>query len=304
MSCKEAESSTNKSMRTAANSLFAHHLPLAKNTNLDGSLPNFAMHYYDIRLNNICNFKCRTCSGVYSSSIAAEEGDTFPALRRRNRAAFDNMVASVMEHLDEIEIFYFAGGEPMLMQEHYDILDTLLAHGKSHVKLNYNTNISTLTFKGRSVLDLWNQFEDVNLGISLDGSWERAAYIRNGSNWEQILGNIALIKQNAPKVKLRVATTISTYNALSVVDFHNEMIDTGIFTAEQIDIASAFGDINDLRILPAEVKSKVEALMTNTRVNYKSIVQHMNSIDKSYLYPEYLKHVNRIDALRGESLTH
>jgi len=45
---------------------------LVTDTNIDGSLSNFEMRYFDMRFSNICNFKCRTCGQEYSSQWEQE----------------------------------------------------------------------------------------------------------------------------------------------------------------------------------------------------------------------------------------
>ena len=81
--------------------------------------------------------------------------------------------------MDGLEEIYFAGGEPLIMEEHYRILKKLDERKMYHVRLKYNTNFSQMTFKKLDVMEIWNRFESVKIGASLDGMGKRGEYLRN-----------------------------------------------------------------------------------------------------------------------------
>ena len=72
--CYEQEENGFFSMRNSQNKNFGHHIALVDKTNDDGSLDDFKLRYYDIRFSNLCNFSCRTCGSLFSSSWFAEIG--------------------------------------------------------------------------------------------------------------------------------------------------------------------------------------------------------------------------------------
>ena len=59
-----------------------------------------------------------------------------------------------MTHVEEI---YFAGGEPLISDHHYHIIDKLLENQIYVHTIRYNTNLSTLTYKGRNIIDIWKE---------------------------------------------------------------------------------------------------------------------------------------------------
>jgi hypothetical protein len=59
------------------------------------------------------------------------------------------------------------------MEEHYRILKELDRRKMYHVRLIYNTNFSKLTFKDMDVLELWNKFDSVSVGASLDAEGDQ-----------------------------------------------------------------------------------------------------------------------------------
>jgi MoaA/NifB/PqqE/SkfB family radical SAM enzyme len=193
---------------------------------------------WDVRFSNLCNLKCRTCDHINSSSIAEE---TVSSLKRKVpvlQKAFDeknDFFEFFKNNLDSIEEIYFCGGEPLLLAEHYEILDILVEHKKFDLVLRYNTNCTRLTFKDKNVVtDYWNLFKKVRLSLSLDAGWEQASIIRNGSTWDNILSNLRTIKQNCPDIYLQLCPTISILNAFHLPKMHLFLADEGIIHIDNI----------------------------------------------------------------------
>jgi radical SAM protein with 4Fe4S-binding SPASM domain len=172
-SCYHAESAGVKSFRQSVNQEYADFLDFAEDTNTDGSLDSMKLKYLDIRWSNICNFKCRSCSSTYSSSWATEDnkhGQSKKVYIFSGGENNNNLYDQIKPHLSDIKEIYFAGGEPLLMDKHYEILEYLIATDNTDIKIRYNSNLSSLFFKNISVIDLWKRFSNVHLNVSLD-SW-------------------------------------------------------------------------------------------------------------------------------------
>lgn len=204
-----------------ANHMFGGYFDLVRETNPDGSLPDFNVKSLDIRWSNICNFKCRTCGDWNSSSWAIENRS--PNIHLKATGDNASLVERYSNSIGDLAEVYFAGGEPLIMEEHYDMLDRLIAAGNTKLRLRYNTNMSVLSYKSTSVLDLWNLFDDVQLSVSLDSWGERAAYIRHGTDWDVICRNIISVKEKLPHVKIGFNAVVSVFNAMTLPEFMREM---------------------------------------------------------------------------------
>ena len=88
--------------------------------------------------------------GVYSSSKWHQEamelhGDTTGAdtkgVLEFNSNGKEDVFKQVDRFINDVEEIYFAGGEPLVMEEHYLILEKLIAAGRTDVRLRYNTNL-------------------------------------------------------------------------------------------------------------------------------------------------------------------
>lgn len=151
----------------------------------------FDFKYLDVRFSNLCNFSCKTCDHINSSGYTQDLKSTqlWPENTPTVKRAFKNnsdFLPFFEKNVDTIEEIYFCGGEPLLLKEHYEILDLLIAHKKFDIELRYNTNLSNLKFGPRSVVDLWKKFTRVRIGASLDASHQRAEYMRKGTVWSDI----------------------------------------------------------------------------------------------------------------------
>lgn len=310
--CYRSEEVGNKSFRQSINQRFEKYVPLALNTNADGSLDEMHLKYLDVRWSNICNFKCRSCSSTYSSSWATEDND-----QGHNKKVFifaggqnnDELYSQFLPHFSEIEEFYFAGGEPLLTDKHYDILEYLISIGRTNVKLRYNTNISNLKYKGKSVLDLWQHFNDIDVYASLDSWAARAEYIREGTDWTEIESNILTIRKQVPHVNLQMSTVISAFNVSTLPEFLNYLFDNNLF--EKNKFYPSFYNLLNPDYYSASILSddlKLPIIDNLLKVNYTpyinsqitSVIQYLQNTEYDDTdRANFIRHTNKYDAIRN-----
>ena len=112
-------------------------------------------------------------------------------------------------YLDDVEECYFAGGEILVQPEHYECMDYWIENGLADkVKLNYTTNMSKISHKNKGVkrdlIELWNNFPNVEIWASIDAIDKQGELIRKGFNWDKVKENMLTIKDKAPHVKVGV----------------------------------------------------------------------------------------------------
>ena len=263
--CFEQERVGQFSMRNDVNHRFAHHKDLIATTLPDGTVDDMNLVYWDFRFSNICNFKCRSCgpqlsSGWYDDFKKLSGGTLPPDCPDPNRPM---TLWSQLEPLfDSVEEIYFAGGEPLLMEEHYRILNRLIELGRTDVKIRYNTNFSVMRYKKQNVIDLWQHFPNVKIDCSIDGMGAQGEYIRKGMQSQQVLDNRQRLKELAPHVHFGINCTTSIQNAYHIVDFWQWCYSTGfIKTANRFHI-NLVQDPSWLRLcsLPQHHKDQLEKL--------------------------------------------
>ena len=312
--CYMQEENGGSSMRTNMNKDFEHHIERKELTNEDGSVDELFMAYMDIRFSNICNFKCRSCGPDFSSlwyDDALAQGrysaDNPKILRIKN--SLDDLWRDMEQWIDTVERIYFAGGEPLLMDEHYKILEHLVKIGKTDIKISYNTNLSKLTYKSKDVIALWNQFSDITVDASLDDNWERAELIRTGTVWKDVIANRKRILEEAPHVAFHISPTISVLNVLHCLDFFDEWIYNDLVDPNDIYINTlTHPEFLSVQILPAQVKAemqnKIREFMTTHKLHNSSLealVQFLNG-DQEHLVPKFMSYNDKLDDLRNEKI--
>jgi len=316
--CYEQESAGFMSMRNSTNKNFGHHINIVDQTESDGTFEDFKLRYYDIRFSNLCNFTCRTCGGWFSSSWYTEEEQlygprNYPKIMFAGRTESD-MWTQLEPHIPYLEQVYFAGGEPMMMEEHYRILKELVAREMFDVKLIYNTNFSRLSLKDDNVLDLWPLFKNVSIGASLDGMGPRAEYIRKGTRWDQIERNRESMIETCPNTDFYVSATVSLYNVLHVTDFHRDWVERGLLKAQDWNINILQSPDRDrIDVLPQYYKDQAvdkiqqhihwldpQDHLKRATCGYQGIINFMQG-DKSHLLGEFFRVNDTHDAYRKES---
>lgn len=259
--CYQSEKVGLKSTRQMTNALYGHKLTWVQETKSNGYSESSKPIFWDIRISNLCNFKCRIC-GHHSSSQWYNDAKALDLISHdtkihRGPKNFDLLLDQLEFVLPDLEEIYFAGGEPLIMEEHYRILDLLVEKGLTDVKLRYATNFSQTIYKGVDVFDRWAQFSDVHVHASLDGMNERGEYQRNGQSWEEVVSNRKRMVKSCPNVEFLITSTISMYNILSLSIFHKEWVNQGLCAIDEF-MPHTLRSPNYLSVttLPATLKLK------------------------------------------------
>jgi len=239
--CHSHEEHNIRSFRDSVNFEYGRHFDEAMAaTNEDGTLKEFKMRYFDIRFNNICNFKCRTCNQDYSSQWEMENKRMkvyFPPVYKNDSKTFLN---EVLSHIPTIEVAYFAGGEPLITEEHYVMLEEMIRTGRTDISLRYNSNISNLKYKDKDLLQLWKHFDKkVQISASIDHFGKRAEYIRHGTDWGKVESNFKLL-QTIDNIDLQLNTVLSVYNFLTLDIFYQYLIDNNMYVPKQYNTFSIY----------------------------------------------------------------
>lgn len=318
--CYEQESNGFASMRNNSNKSFGHHINEISETRADGSLPDMRLHYWDVRFSNICNLKCRSCGSIFSSRWYDDDVKLWgKELRPRVQFAgrhSEDVWEQMQEHVPHLDQIYFAGGEPLIMEEHNRILKLLIEKGNTRVRLIYNTNLTELKFKRESVLDLWKQFPTVCVAASLDDMGARASVIRSGTDWAQVEQNIRDLKRECPHIDFMISPTLSMMNIWNFVTFHRYMVEQGFIEPKDFNVNMLQGP-NEYRIdmLPMHIKLKfkqqfeehIEWLRPRDPIQravggFEGAIKFMMATDNSHLLPQFWETVNDLDWSRRESL--
>jgi len=324
--CYEQEQHGAFSMRNDSNRNYGHHIAEAEQTNADGSVDDFKIRYWDVRFSNLCNFSCRSCGPIFSSNWFNDHVQLYgkkPDVLGRDMARVEytagneeSMLEQMEQHIPYLEQVYFAGGEPLIMKEHYYLLEKLIEHGKTDVRIQYNTNFSEMRFKDKHVYDYWKEFKNVSVGASLDAMGPQAELMRKGTKWEQTVENRFQMMAKVPHVDFYVSSTISAMNVLHVLDFHKEWTKMGLITAKDWNINICQSpewyrpdifpqDFKDQVITPAYEKHiawlEPKDRLRRATNGYKSVLSLINAQDNYEQWPEFENQIAKLDGIRNEN---
>ena len=310
---------------------------------LDQLNDNYTMPFeiptMEIKLNNLCNLKCRMCHPMDSTAwndwsevkdLYNKEGNFLPdKIIKLNleRKPFldsfentDNWWSSFEKLLPHFRRVEFAGGEPLMDPQHYRILDMLKPYGKN-IEIKYATNGTTLGIsKSRTVHDYWPHFKSVAVNVSLDGIHNVYNHIRTNSNFSEVEKNIKEI-QTIPNVSRVVgAFTAQAGNILQAAEcidyFINEM--NIVFYSHRV----SYPNVLSAQVLPQQLKDlaisrlqsvadrvhkfpnikKYPILEKITQQQIKDNVNYLQAKDQSHLWPDFLEFNRRLDVTRNQSL--
>ena len=214
--------------RSYFNSLFGHkYSDIVAATEPDGTYAALPVSW-DYRFSNLCNFKCRMCGDMLSSSWESEQRQhgmldltnpknnwMKPEVREQITQFQDTQIeqefaAAVAEH--RVEEVYWVGGEPLMFEQHWRYMKQIVDQGDGQrVYARYNTNLSRVEYKGVNLYsDILAHVRDWQICASLDGTGPAGEYIRTGLDYKQWRRNFAMgVDISAHRRQMRIDFTLT-----------------------------------------------------------------------------------------------
>jgi radical SAM protein with 4Fe4S-binding SPASM domain len=323
--CFEKEKVTGESGRVFHNKEFKKVIDIIPAiTESDGHATKMELKYWDFRFSNLCNFKCRSCGPRYSSAWVPDAKKLGWIIEQEKVTNIDTVDATtnfkfLEEQIHVVEKIYFAGGEPLMMDEHWYILDLLEKHQKFNVRICYNTNLSTLVYKKKNVLDIWKKWNPYKVEIwpSIDEIGDRAELIRSGTVWNKIHENlIALTQLKAAYIKPGI--TVGAMNVFRLPEILTYLTDIGIIS-RRWGYKNFYFNLLDwpeyyhVKVLPFEYRQDIIIKINNFVSEYNkkyntdishNFVQILSELEKPFDKPNAVRFcdmTDRLDKMRSEN---
>lgn len=276
---------------------------------LDEKISLSDIDHLDLRLGTLCNLKCRMCS-PYSSSAWESEWEQLGSLvtqieepnKKRLRSQWhsdESTLTQLYDLIPNLRSVYLTGGEPFMSKGAMLFVKECVTRGRaSAISLEYNSNG---TIWNSDLVELWKEFESVNLNISVDAPGELNNYIRYPSNWEKITKNIVQFRDLATKHKIHtsIQCLVQVYNIFHIVP----LID--IFSEMGIKVQFYFlrsPEFLSIQAIPLNIAKKAIESLDSIR-EYSIYPEFLNRLDgsKAHLWPNFLKYTEKLDSMRGQS---
>ncbi len=317
---------------------------LIKQTKKDGFITPI-IRYFDLRLGNTCNLKCVMCSPHdssrwmqdYEKLISNTKSDVIIKNIIFNPEKFNNnwydneeFWNEIFEQIPNIKQLYFAGGEPLMIKEHYKFLDEIIKRGyNKQISLRYNSNG---TYVDEDIIKVWSQFKEVKYAFSIDGIFERNEYIRYPTDWNDIERSLELLDCTPDNIHVSIACAVQILNIKHIIDFAKWKLSKNYkkINKYKIDEYEAGGGLINLhlvyiptflsaRILPKEDKAEVKQMILDFKdwlwknytqddnfwqVNpygwkrWQAILSFLEAEDHSKLLPDFTEYIRNLDSIR------
>ena len=301
----------------------------------DYTMP-FEIPTMEIKLNNLCNLKCRMCHPMDSTSwndwneveefYIKEKNFMVQAIKDLNLIRkpyldkFDdtnNWWTSFEKLLPFFRRVEFAGGEPLMDPQHYRILDMLAPYGHQ-IEIKYATNLTTLGKGNRTIWEYWPKFKSVAVNVSIDGIEESYEYIRGNGNWKELVDNIKQVQTISNVSRIVGAVAVQVSNVL-ILDKMIEYFLNDIGIVFYTNIVK-YPNVLSVQVLPRELKdlaiSRLHAvklkvpeykyvkanpiLLAITLKQIDGIINYINAIDQHEKWNDCIEFNRRLDVTRSQ----
>jgi pyruvate-formate lyase-activating enzyme len=314
------------SARQQALGLYAEFTPESARQSVDesGSLvKDIELQNIIFRLGNKCNLTCRMCGPSSSSAWYQEWKQTrFSGFQedglRIEVKSDDNGRINIEPNIyswaedgtalkflqtcgKQLKRIQFSGGEPLLSQDHLNILRHLVTQGRSsQMTLDYNTNLTVLP---NEIIDLWTNFKQVYIGVSIDGPPEVNEYIRFPAKTTNIIHNLKKLDASDVQGHFWVCPTIQIYNIFSLIEMETwwAALDLKRFNKNlSWHILRAPKELS-IYALPSETKDKVCQLLQSSN-QFNKISKAIYEEDFSEKFAEFFQTTKTMDNYRQQSI--
>lgn len=282
---------------------------------MDGNIPEHKLRWLEIKPGNRCNLKCRIC-GVHNSSSWAKDDAALkqPEVKYKNSKAFkytqscdwidDPGFWNDINELESIQYIHFMGGEPFMVPEHFQLIQALIDNptiDTSKIIIGYNTNGTY--FPSKENFELYKNFKQIQIALSIDDIGKRFNYQRKLADWEEVKSNlIKFRKLDKSKYLVVLDPTISIFNIFYLDEINKAFNDLGYysFTRTAHYVNTGYHAIHGL---PQYLKDVINIKYKDNKNPWiTEAVKYMNTLaSNNELWNEYLKTNDMLDSLRKEN---
>jgi sulfatase maturation enzyme AslB (radical SAM superfamily) len=322
---------------------------LVRETKPDGEIQP-KIKYVDLRLGSKCNLKCIMCSPHDSSLWVGDWRKLYPQIQNEslreimqwnNNGKVDGATYNwhvenpqfweqLLGQLPYLEQLYFAGGEPLIIDEHYWLLKECIRRGEAHhIELRYNSNGLELP---EGLFELWSHFKRVRFHFSIDSIEDMNNYIRYPSKWSVIERNLRRLDETPDNIEVTIACAVQILNIFYIPEFIEWKLAQGFKKINPWPLGAGLINFHfvyhpamlNVKVLPrafkARVRAKIEAYVAQLRERFSDkpeffensyglprltgLVKFMESEDWSNRMPEFQEYIRLMDGVRGTDFRH
>lgn len=244
-----------------------------------------SLQFIDLRMSNLCNSKCMMCYPDSSSALIKDYRKWQNALdfmsdNSTNYELFqwfdEDKINELLEYKDELKYLYINGGEPFIMEPHWEFLRSLIKAGVAkNIQISYNTNCSVYKPEFH---EIWKEFKGVTLGMSVDGVGDVNQWIRSPINsWESINENIIQLAKTPSLQHVNITCTVQWLNLPYMEEFYEWALEMKkhkkYFSINQNFLT--FPPYLSINCAPVEFKQKMLKQFENSKYKKEILTENM-----------------------------
>ena len=329
---------------------------LLSHTQDDGTIDVDAIDcsFYDVRFGNLCNLKCRMCGPTDSNMwyedqvklwgpsykdshgkvklVQNQKGKYVPEVNVYDWHESNHYWEQMDSNISEIRKLYIVGGEPLMIDRHYEFLQKCVDEGVANkITVEYNSNLTNIP---QRAWDVWKHFKRIQIGASIDGVGDLQYYMRPPSRFSKCYENLLKLSEAEGNFKGWIAATINVFNVLHFPEFMEWIILNKIPKVNDDNVRPIITPhplhgpkFYNVRMLPKfakdavkekyeQYKPKLEKLIdesdfTDDRKKaskreanklLNQYVDYMYAKDFSEHLPQFWEATRRLDKIRGHSI--
>ena len=236
--CKYNEDTKGSSLRTYSNSqlhdIEAHDRSIA---------------WAIVNSGSVCNLACRMCGPGPSSRWVsylqnnnhrfepAELASYLPGYQMDSVSMIDDKTMDMLyTHVLTPKLRYisFAGGEPTQSHRTEEIIKYLIEKGYAR-----NMKMHVITNATRPFTDSWkdalDEFKDIEISVSMDGTHDNYNYIRQGADFDQVMENILYIKNRMIAKNRNLKQSLNIAYCLQALNAHKYLYDKEYYESKGLE---------------------------------------------------------------------
>lgn len=289
--------------------MFKHHYDRIWKTTDETGHTTMRPISWDYRFSNLCNFKCRMCGDMLSSSWETEvkkhklmdpktsvsgwlQEPIRTDMRRWQEDATEAEFGRAVKD-GTVEEIYWVGGEPLMFEQHWEYMRTIVDMGYANrVYARYNTNLSRVDYKGENLWELLSHFRDWQVCASIDGTGEIGEYIRTGLKYNEWLknfeGGVAVMKHQR---QLKLDYTLTLPGLLEIRNMAELSMKLNVELLTKVTFAFDPSILFSPMALPRNILNEIidenlEWLKTNTGELQRSLVDVLENMKNRPTFEE------------------
>lgn len=256
-----------------------------------------------ISFGNLCNFACRICGPGSSSKWVTElKKQNINDGQIQNWYKKEEYINDIFSNVKDAVHIDVVGGEPLLLdlEEHFNFLNRFNKNQKNKISLHYTTNGST--FPTQPFLDIWQDFKEIDIQLSLDDFGKRFEYNRWPGKWPLVYSNIKkyqTLEKDQKNIRLSISFTVSAFTIYYANNFYQWCLSEGLPTPW-------LGRLNHpeyyrCNVYPEPIRGKIiEKLSQSTFSEIHKLKEFLQD-DSSKYFEQFLTTTNQLDKIRNQN---